>query len=295
MPRVTRFSSLRSSTSLTTLALLALLAGSASPSRAAVPFTEATVTRLQNRVNYGEQRGGESVTRLAAVQDVVKARNFLLTENDARAELQYPDGSIVRVGQNTVFTFEADSRTLSLTKGTFIFYVPKGQGGVIKTPSLTAAITGTVGKVSRNTIAFLDGSGRMIPSGEVVKAGQFVRRNPNGTLTIDFLNPATKFDGVLVNFNGPLPPFREDRVILGLMPDFNALALQETLDRTANHPSANLNFFPPVTGRNPSDGNKGDTQIFVAPVTTPTQPSPPGRGSSGGGNSGFPDRPPNFP
>lgn len=276
-----RATPLNSSTHLVTLAVVAVLALSALIARAAVPFSEATVTRLQNKVSYGEQRSGESVTRPAAVQDVIKARNFLLTENDARAELQYPDGSLVRVGQNTVFTFEADSRTLSLTKGSFIFYVPKGQGGgVIKTPSLTAAITGTVGKVSPNMIAVVEGSLKLTPSGRVVLAGQFVRRNPDGTLTIDWFDPATALDGKLMSFNGPLPPFREDMLVGKLRPDFHSLANQETLDRTANSPSANLRFFPPIKVQSPPDAVRQDTTTFVPPPTStgkPVSPSPTGR------------------
>ncbi len=282
-----RASPLNSSTHLVTLAVLTVLALSALFARAAVPFSEATVTRLQNRVSYGEQRDGDSLTRPAAVQDVVKARNFLLTETDARAELRYPDGSIVRVGQNTVFTFEADSRTLSLIKGSFIFYVPKGEGGgVIKTPSLTAAITGTVGKVSPNMIAVIEGTLKLIPSGRIVGAGQFVRRNADGTLTIDWFDPATALDGKLMSFNGPLPPFRESELLAGnLEPNFDARMIQRSFDRTANHPSANLRFFPPIQVQSPPDATRPETLIVVPPPTNtqrPVSPSPTGRpGRSG--------------
>ena len=80
--------------------------------RAATPFTSATVTKVQNRVSYGEGRTG--ATRPAAVSDVVKSNNFIFSEADSRAELQYQDGTRVRIGQNTVFSFDASSRTLAL-------------------------------------------------------------------------------------------------------------------------------------------------------------------------------------
>ena len=109
--------------------------------RAATPYREATVTRTQNKVSYGAVKGDRSDLRPAAVDDVVRASNFLQTETDSRAELKYEDGSLVRIGQNTIFSFEAVTRTLSLNKGSMIFYVPKGSGGAnIKTPSLTAEI-----------------------------------------------------------------------------------------------------------------------------------------------------------
>lgn len=233
----------------------------------AAPYTQATVTRVHNRVSYGDRAGDQSAVRPAVPKDVIGTKNYLLSETDSRAELQYPDGSIVRIGQNTVFSFEADTRTLNLTKGSFIFYVPKGEGGgVIKTPSLTAAITGTVGKVSENTIAIIEGSIKLVPSGQVVKAGQFARRNPDGTITIDFFDPTKALDGKLMSFNGPLPPFREDLLTGTLKPDFNALVTQETLDRTANLPSANENFFPkPPQRRDPPAADRPNVKVFVPP------------------------------
>jgi hypothetical protein len=269
---VNRPGTLNSSTSIWTVAALALLSVGALIAHAALPYSEATVTRLQNKVSYGEQKGGQSVTRPAVEQDVVRARNFLLSENDSRAELQYPDGTIVRIGQNTVFSFEADSRTLSLTKGTFIFYVPKGQGGAtIKTPSLTAAITGTVGKVSGDTIAIIEGSVKLIPSGQIVSAGQFARKNPDGTITVDYFKKGTELTGALMTFNGPLPPFREDLLTGGLKPDFTGLVTQETLDRTANHPGALGNFFPKIVNP-PSPVDKTNPFIFV-PLPKPNPPN----------------------
>ncbi len=68
-----------------------------------------------------------------------------------------------------------------------MFYVPKGAGGAnLKTPSLTAAITGTIGKVAPGYIAILEGSLTLKPSGRVVGEGQFVRVENDGSLTIDF-------------------------------------------------------------------------------------------------------------
>ncbi len=259
------FGSNESSTRLATLLVTALLSLAAVLARAAVPYSEATVTRLQNKVSYGVT-ADPGKSRAAAVQDVVRAHNFLLSENDSRAELQYPDGTVVRIGQNTVFSFEADSRTLTLTKGTFIFYVPKGQGGAtIKTPSLTAAITGTVGKVSGDTIAIIEGSVKLMPSGQVISAGQFARKNADGTFTIDYYKKGTELEGKLMTFNGPLPPFREDLLTGGLKPDFTGLVTQETLDRTANHPGALSTFFKTANKTPPPVVDKTNPQIFVPP------------------------------
>lgn len=260
--------------------LLTLLA----PSPAAIPFNSATVTRVENIVNYGERRGDRSSTRRAVAQDVVRANNFLLSETDSRAELQYPDGSVVRIGQNTVFSFDASSRTLALEKGTLIFHIPKGSGGgTIKTPSLTAAITGTTGKVSENHIAILEGEVTLIPSGRKVPASFFARRNPDGTITIARFDPARAFEGRLMAFNGPMPGveaelFAGPAVTLPQPVDFREW---EVLSRTQNLPSSIEVFFPDPD--EPPVVREEETQVVVPkPVNRPpVTPRP--RGNGGGG------------
>jgi FecR protein len=190
---------------------LSLCAGAAALAvnrSAAEPFTSATVTRLENKVAVGEVRsGGVTKERPAAVADVVKERDYLHTQAQSRAELQFPDSSLVRVGQNTVFSFDADSRTLSLQKGAMLFYVPPGTGGKIKTPSLTAAITGTIGKVSENLIAVLSGE-LQTPYG-TVHAGEAIEYR-DGAVRIFAYDPSQAFSGYLMSW-GPLPELPEIR------------------------------------------------------------------------------------
>jgi hypothetical protein len=218
-------------------ALLTALAAA----RAVVPFNSATITKVENKVDYGELGGS---MRMAAVLDVVKANNYLRSEANSRAELQYPDGSLIRLGQNSLFSFEAASRTLSLEKGSLLFHVPKGVGGgTIKTPSLTAAITGTAGKVSPTIIAVVDGVVQLVPSGRLVHAGEFARRNRDGTITIGRYLPAKENDGLLVFFNGIMPGFHERLAGPQLeIPDLHEL---ESLYRTQNLPGSIQHFFPP--------------------------------------------------
>jgi FecR protein len=242
---------------------------------AGVPYTKATVTRTENKVSYGTVRGEQSDTRPAEAQDVVKAMNFLLSETDSRAELKYDDGTIVRIGQNTIFTFEANSRTLSLKKGTFVFFIPKGQGGgTIKTPSLTAAITGTCGKVSENLLAILDGSVVLKPSGQVVNAGEFARRNPDGTITIGKFDPLKMFDGKLMTFNGPLPGIPEKLIGMPLL-DFQELNSLESRDRVISSPSGVRHFFPEPTPTPRPATPRPITPFPITPVPITPEPPPP--------------------
>lgn len=237
---------------------------------AAVPFTRATVTRTQNKVSYGQIAEGKGRTRPANQGDIVGPKNYVLTESESRAELQYDDGSVVRIGQNTVFSFEAESRTLDLKEGTFTFFVPRGQGaGTIKTTSLTAAITGTAGKVSPNTIAVLAGEVTLIPSGRKVRAGEFARMMPDGRIIIARFDPARAIDGALMAFNGPMPGFDEERLLPGrrlqlAMPNTSGF---DSLDRTQNHPAALLPRTR-ITIPRPQNGN--------SPGPNPPTPNPPG-------------------
>ena len=241
LPAVKRIGRLESSTQLITLLVAAALALTVAFAGAAVPFTRATVTRTLNKVAYGQIAGGKGRTQPAKTGDIVGPSNYLLTESESRAELQYDDGSVVRIGQNTVFSFEADSRTLTLKEGTFTFFVPRGGGaGMIKTPSFTAAITGTVGKVSRDTISVLEGEITLIPSGKKVGAGEFARRQADGQMAVARFDPTTAGDGSLMAFNGPMPGFSEDRLAPGrrlalAMPNTSQL---EAVERTQNLPGA---------------------------------------------------------
>ncbi len=126
----------------------------------ALPFRSATVTRLQNKATIAELAGGQvKASRPAAVDDVVLASKFLQTASDARAELEFPDKSLARVGSNTIFSFDSQSRTLTLEKGEMLFYLPPGAGGVkIKTAALTAALTGTVVLVKETGFLVLEGT-----------------------------------------------------------------------------------------------------------------------------------------
>ena len=146
------FSSVLSWTVATVFASLATVLGAA-------PFDSATVTRVENKATVAEIKGGQAIgAHPAAVSDVVRANNFLQTASDARAELEFRDKSLVRVGPNTVFSFEARSRTLSLEKGEMLFYLPPGTGGVtIKTAAVTAALTGTVVLLTPFGIIVLEG------------------------------------------------------------------------------------------------------------------------------------------
>ena len=129
------------------------------PLHSVEPLASATVTRVENKVSYGKVVNEKSEMRPAAANDVVKASDFLLSESESRADLKYDDGTIVpHQGRIPSSASRRKPGRWTLKKGTFVFYMPHGKGGgTIKTPSFTAAITGTVAKVSTNIIAVIVG------------------------------------------------------------------------------------------------------------------------------------------
>ena len=63
---------------------------------------------------------------------------------DSRAELQFPDLTITRVGSNSLFRFVAGTREIILDSGTMLFSAPSGAGGgKVRAGSIVAAVTGS--------------------------------------------------------------------------------------------------------------------------------------------------------
>ena len=252
------------------LLLLSLLG---TGSAVAATFNTATVTKVENKVLLGEREG--SGTRAAAANDVMQARNFLRSENASRAELQYPDGTVVRVGQNTVFTFDSGSRTLALDHGSLLFHIPKNSGGgTIKTASLTAAIIGTAGKVSDNVIAIVEGEIKLVPGGQVVRAGEFARRNADGSITVAAFDPDKVLEGKLVYFNGLMPGFPEASATHSepIPVPTQLLRDLEVQYRTQNLPGSINVYFPQPKEKTVQKEDK-KPHATPTPVTTP-RPTP---------------------
>lgn len=241
---------------------------------AAIPFDSATVTRVENKVSYGQVKGGHSQTRPAAAQDTVKADNFVLSETASRAELQYPDGSIVRVGQNTVFSFDADTRTLILKKGRFIGYIPPGGSCTVKTPSFTAAITGGRFQTTETVFSLQEGFAQ-IDGGPPVGEGQFYNAT-TGTVGTGYFSGGTVNGAPLSGASPGAAPFNENFHFQGAYPD------QDTPGQTG--PGSPQNSASQVSAANPVIVQETKVKVkgpfandAPPPTFTPVQPT-----SSGG-------------
>jgi len=110
------------------------------------PFQKAEVTRAVNSVSLVENEKA----RPASVGDIVVSQMLVRTGVDSRTELKFPDLTVLRLGANSLFSFEAGSRSMELESGTLLFSSQKGEGGgQVTAGAVTAAVTGTQFLIAR--------------------------------------------------------------------------------------------------------------------------------------------------
>jgi FecR protein len=117
--------------------ILLLFAGHLSVLRGE-PFEQAEVTKAINVVSLLPQdvRAGPG--------DIVEGDTALQTGGYSRAELQFPDLTITRIGSNSLFRFVTGTREIILDSGTMLFSAPTGAGGgTVRAGVISAAVTGS--------------------------------------------------------------------------------------------------------------------------------------------------------
>jgi len=89
------------------------------------------------------KKESDPANRKAALKDTIADKDVIHTGKKSRAELEFSDKSICRLGSNTVFSFDPASRDMAISRGVAMIHVPPGKGGArIATPAATAAISG---------------------------------------------------------------------------------------------------------------------------------------------------------
>lgn len=152
-------------------------------SHAAESFQSAKITFIQKDVAVADLKvlaadaGGEVKRRDASLNETVTKDNAVVTGQKSRAELQFNDGTITRLGQLTSFSFTQGTRTAQVKQGTALFVVPKGMGGTtIQAGPVTAAITGTtllVQVVDGRVLVYVY-EGSVVVDGKTIQAGQVI-------------------------------------------------------------------------------------------------------------------------
>ncbi len=162
------------------LALATFLTGAA----LAAELNQATITKVVNDVDVIAP-GGQPQT--ASLGEVVRGQTGVRTGEDSRAQLTFPDATLARLGENTLFSFERGTRMLDLENGAILLQVPKDAGGAtIRSAPITAAITGTTlmmeyspGNPGTVKVIVLEGTVRISLKGKLgesvlVRAGEMI-------------------------------------------------------------------------------------------------------------------------
>jgi ferric-dicitrate binding protein FerR (iron transport regulator) len=204
------------------LALTAFIAsvviGRASAARAA-SLNEVRITRVNNHVQLLHPM---AAARLASVNDSVDEDTIVRTGKDSRAELTFPDQTVVRLAANTSFSFKNGTHDLNLAEGAVLIESPKGSNGAtIHAATVAAAITGTASMLEYRPGVYkflvVEGTGRLYRPGHLgdsvlVGPGQLVMGNPNAAVSdpVDFdIARFMKTSRFIVD----LPPLRSEKLI----------------------------------------------------------------------------------
>ena len=107
----------------------------ASPVRA--ELGQGTVSALLQNVD--KTVGGQ--TTPAVVGDVIQNGGQIVTRGPSLAELSFPDGSKIRLGNNSVFSFDAQERTVKLERGSALVCTPPKAEGI---NVVSGGVSGTI-------------------------------------------------------------------------------------------------------------------------------------------------------
>ncbi|NBS14335.1 MAG: hypothetical protein EBT57_05955 [Verrucomicrobia bacterium] len=114
------------------------------------PLGTGALNTVKNKVQAAT---GSEKTPLVKGGEVAEG-NKVDTGSDACTEMTFTDSSVLRLGQNSKFSFDSKGRVIKLDQGTLLMHVPPGNGGI----SIEGG--GVLGAVSGSTVmASSDGKG----------------------------------------------------------------------------------------------------------------------------------------
>ncbi|HEY9907787.1 MAG TPA: FecR domain-containing protein [Thermosynechococcaceae cyanobacterium] len=128
---------------LPTLSLIVWMAGvSLLPNSAsAVPLNRGVVQDLRNQVRLLLKN---QAPRPARRSDALTPGDALATARSALAEIRFNDDSLIRLGEQSLFRFQPNTRIFRLDNGTALLLIPPGRGVTrVRTPNAAAGIRGS--------------------------------------------------------------------------------------------------------------------------------------------------------
>ena len=143
-------------------------------------------------------------------------------------------------------------------------------GSAVTPPTPLPAASGT-----DNVIAIVEGEIKLVPGGQVVRAGEFARRNADGSITVAAFDPDKVLEGKLVYFNGLMPGFPEASATHSepIPVPTQLLRDLEVQYRTQNLPGSINVYFPEPKEQKVQQQEKKPHATPTPTVTTP-RPTP---------------------
>lgn len=137
----------------------------------AADLSQAIVRQKVNVVTVAPSLNAEA--RPAAQGSVIRNENVVRTGTESRAELEFTDLTLARLGSNSIFSFDAQARAMTFTQGAVLFSKPSNSGPVeLRSGAITAAITGSTGFISN------------VPIGGIKTRGAKARANVRSSTTM---------------------------------------------------------------------------------------------------------------
>ena len=91
-------------------------------------LSQAVVRQKVNVVTLAPNLTGEA--RPAAQGAVIRDENVVRTGTESRAELEFTDLTLARLGSNSIFSFDAKARAMNFTRGAVLFSKPTNSGAI---------------------------------------------------------------------------------------------------------------------------------------------------------------------
>jgi hypothetical protein len=133
-------------------------------------LSQAVLRRKENVVTRASNLSAQA--QPIAQGAVIDDGSVVRTGTASKAELQFADLTLARLGSNSNFSFDAKARVMNATQGAVLFGKPSNSGTIqLKSGAISGAITGSTGFIST------------VPMEGIGKAGQ-TRSNGKGNTTI---------------------------------------------------------------------------------------------------------------
>jgi hypothetical protein len=98
---------------------------------------------------------------------VIHDENVVRTGTESRAELEFTDLTLARLGSNSIFSFDAKARVMNFQQGAVLFSKPTNSGAIqLRSGAISGAITGTTGFISTVAMEGLGKTGRINSNGK---------------------------------------------------------------------------------------------------------------------------------